>query len=157
MISPHRFFYCINAHACTGNLLLWWSTLVFLYLTKLFCDHRAYVYTRSMWRQVSSNLLSICAHEIIEKKNLCEYYQFLFFSISALLSFIFFFLPNNKRNWLVYCLFLFMQIREKEDDDDDVHRRMLIIFVNSDRGRTYSFEQMKSKPTDEQPNWTPYE
>ncbi len=45
-----------------------------------------------------------------------------------------------------------MQIREKEDDDDDVHRRMLIIFVNSDRGRTYSFEQMKSKPTDEQPN-----
>jgi hypothetical protein len=47
-----------------------------------------------------------------------------------------------------------MQIREreKEEDERDVHRRMLIMFVNSDRGWAYSFEQMKSKPTDEQLN-----
>ncbi len=38
-----------------------------------------------------------------------------------------------KRNWLLYCLLLFMQIRKKEDDCN-VHRRMLIIFVNSSRG-----------------------
>jgi hypothetical protein len=121
-------------HQCTCTHRKFATMMIYsvfsLYVSKLFCDRRAYAYTRSMWRRVSSNLVRMCPWMHIKK---CTWVLSISSSIDVLLSLIFFLRQIIKRNWLLYCLLLFMQIRKKEDDCN-VHRRMLIIFVNSSRG-----------------------
>jgi len=148
-------------HQCTCTHRKFATMMIYsvfsLPLHKLFCDRRAYAYTRSRQWRASSNLVYVCPWESAWK-NVCEYYRFHFLLyLCVLLSFIFFFFPKQLKE-IGWCIVFSYSCRlGKKKTTETFIEEFLLYFVNSGRGWTYSFEQMKSKPTDEQPNWTPYE
>ncbi len=63
-----------------------------------------------------------------------------------------FFFPKQLKE-IGWCIVFSYSCRlGKKKTTETFIEEFLLYFVNSGRGWTYSFEQMKSKPTDEQPN-----
>lgn len=69
------------------------------FFCKLFCDRRAYVYTRSMQQRAPSNLVYICPWECIWKKMYVGIIDFIFyyFYLCVIVVHLFFFFPKQLK------------------------------------------------------------